>query len=150
MRHFAVLCIAGLVIAGCSQAGDPIVGTWTGTSTVSGMSANMEMTYGADGTFKGTVVAKVPNQGSFTITNGGKWEYDSAKKLKVTVSSVDMKTEGMPPQVEAMFKASNTPDAKAKLMKDINAEPAQAITWNGNDEFTTQSQGQTVTFKRKK
>lgn len=110
----------------------------------------MDTTYNADGTFKGTILAKVAEQGTLTITSSGKWNRDAEKKLKTTIENVDMKTAGLPAQMEAMFKQSNTPEAKKKMIEDMNAEGAQTLTWKGNDEFSTNAQGQAVTFTRKK
>ena len=131
MRRYAVLALFGLVIAGCSQNSDPLVGTWTANSNVGGMTATMDTTYNADGTFSGTIVGKVAEQGTLTITSSGKWSRDAEKKLKTTIENVDMKTAGLPAQMEAMFKQSNTPEAKKKMIEDMNAEGAQTLTWTG-------------------
>ena len=148
----AVLAASILASLGCSSAAaDPIVGSWTADLSAGGTTGMAEYTFNGDKSFSGTFKGKLPTgTGEMQATQTGKWEYDADKKLKVTVSSMDLKLVGATPEMEKMLADANTPESKKKMVDEANKAPSSAVTWKGNDEFSATLSGQALTFKRKK
>lgn len=152
MQKLVLLGVVGFALVGCAPKADPFVGTWESSSTVGGLSAEIASTFNADHTFSVVTVATVPGaqKATFKISHSGTWSSEGKDKLTTKIDKLDLDGSGLPAQMQPMFATTKTPEAKAKMLKDMNAEPTATVTWTGNDEFSAQAQGQKVTFKRKK
>lgn len=149
MRQFALAGLLGLVLVGCGQKGDPLVGTWISDGDLGGAKLNAESTYNADGTYSGVVTMTLPGKaGKLTTTQAGKWKREG-EKLKVTLESYDVKAADIPAAYKPMFDQQNTPESRKKMMDEANTQPATELKWTNDNEFTASIKGQTLTFKRK-
>lgn len=108
-----------------------------------GMNGKQTATFGADGTMNMASTFSSP-QGTFSLVVTGDWKREEGDKVKMTAKDVQINMDG--PQA-AQAKAA-LDGMKPQMIQQFNAEPAQALTWQGNDSFSMSTQGQTVTFKR--
>jgi hypothetical protein len=137
----AVILLIVLAVIGCGPK-NKLVGTWTGQAG----SMTSEVTYGADGSLKGTAQPTMgPMQGT-TVTVEGKYRLEG-DMLYVTVAKSDI--QNLPANLQAM---------KDQVMSGLNAglkigqEQKSKIEWKDDHTYVSKEgdTGQAVTFTRKK
>ncbi|GIK31843.1 MAG: hypothetical protein HND43_00970 [Armatimonadetes bacterium] len=121
-----------LLLAGC--AGNKLVGTWDAT----GGPVAMKYTFGSDGSMKVLVSLPLPT-GTAEFTAVGKYTVDGDS---VTTVGESVSVKGVTGGLVDMIKS----EAEKQLKKEVKSK----ITWESNDRFTLDMDGQVVTFNRVK
>lgn len=127
---FAVL--VSLLLMGCG--GNKLVGTWDAT----GGPVAMKYTFGPDGSMKVLVSLPLPT-GTAEFTALGKYTIEGEN---VTTVGESVTVKGVGGGLVDMIKA----EAEKELKKEVKSK----ITWESNDRFTLDMDGQVITFNRVK
>lgn len=144
MKRTIVLAaaLAALIVAGCSGASNPLVGTWEATTSMQGMNVNLTQDIKADKTYTASMNMELPqNMGKVSAEMNGKWESKSKEEITMTLDGVTVKEA--PEAVKSMVQSG--------MERDKGKPTTSKITWVSNDEMSMAGpNGENITFKRKK
>jgi len=145
---FALATIA-LVASGCHKQ-DPLIGSWTGNSSLSGTSQTMTLNISPDGTYSEDILNSRPNfPVRLVVHDKGTWKPAGPGKYDFRITDTDWVTEGATSEKTAKARA-RFESRKAKIIAESNKEPTVSIAWSGNDKFTLTESTMTETFTRTK